>query len=48
MQTNALHDLLAEYGEVMAKRYASLLRSVSGIPMRLSDTITCCADRQPA
>ncbi|EOS96107.1 transposase IS116/IS110/IS902 family protein [Erwinia tracheiphila PSU-1] len=44
MQTNALHGLLAEYGEVMAKGYASLLRSVPDILTRL----TCCADRQPA
>ncbi|RUT66914.1 IS110 family transposase [Morganella morganii] len=36
MQTNELHGLLAEYGEVMAKGYASLVRSVPEILDRLS------------
>ncbi|MDI6978448.1 IS110 family transposase [Serratia sp. Se-RSBMAAmG] len=36
MQTNALHGLLAEYGEVMRKGHASLVRNVPEILARLS------------
>ncbi|MDE9433490.1 IS110 family transposase [Xenorhabdus bovienii] len=36
MQTNELHGLLAEYGEVMGKGYASLVKSVPDILSRLS------------
>lgn len=39
MQTNALHGLLAEYGEVMAKGYASLIRNVPDILARLSERL---------
>lgn len=39
MQTNELHGLLAEYGEVMAKGHASLLRSVPDILTRLSERL---------
>lgn len=40
MQANALHGLLAEYGDVMAKGYASLLLSVPGILTRLSERLS--------
>ncbi|PHM29521.1 transposase [Xenorhabdus budapestensis] len=39
MQTNELHGLLAEYGEVMGKGYASLVRSVPDILSRLSERL---------
>ena len=39
MQTNELHGLLAEYGEVMAKGYASLIRTVPDILTRLSERL---------
>ncbi|EOD59717.1 hypothetical protein H922_14312 [Citrobacter freundii GTC 09629] len=36
MQTNALHGLLAEYGEVMRTGHASLIKNVPDILARLS------------
>jgi transposase len=39
MQTNALHGLLAEYGEVMRKGHASLVKNVPDILARLSERL---------
>ena len=39
MQTNALHGLLAEYGEVMRKGHASLVKNVPEILTRLSERL---------
>ncbi|NIG21208.1 IS110 family transposase [Pantoea sp. Al-1710] len=39
MQTNALHGLLAEYGEVMRKGHASLVKNVPEILIRLSERL---------
>ncbi|WP_345830974.1 IS110 family transposase (plasmid) [Pantoea sp. BRR-3P] len=39
MQTNALHGLLAEYGEVMRKGHASLVKNVPEILARLSERL---------
>lgn len=39
MQTNSLHGLLAEYGEVMRKGHASLLKNVPDILARLSERL---------
>lgn len=39
MQTNALHGLLAEYGEVMRKGHASLVKNIPEILARLSERL---------
>ena len=40
MQTNAMHGLLAEYGGVMRKGHASLIKNIPDILAHLSGRLT--------